>query len=191
MVTGKEAENLTGRLLVAMPGMLDPRFHRAVICMCAHSENGAMGLIVNMPTREIRFGDLLKQLDIEAPGEHQDMPVHFGGPVEYGRGFVLHSGDYGSSDSTLEVSDRFSMTATLDILQDISKGEGPASCLLALGYSGWGPGQVEKEIRENGWLICEASEDLVFPERHDGVWKAALVRMGIDPAMLSSAGGTA
>lgn len=185
------ADDLTGRMLIAMPGMLDPRFRRAVICMCAHSENGAMGLIVNMPTREIRFCDLLKQLDIDCEGDPVDMPVHYGGPVDYGRGFVLHSGDYGSEASTLEVNSQFSMTATVDILQDISAGKGPAFCMLALGYSGWGPGQVEQEIRENGWLICEGSTDLVFQSDHEGIWQAALDKIGIDPRMLSSSGGRA
>ncbi len=186
-----ETGQLAGRLLVAMPAMADPRFRRAVIFMCAHSEDGAMGLIVNMPTREIRFGDLLRQLDIKFDKRCGEIPVHYGGPVEYGRGFVLHSPDYGQNESTLDVDGEFAMTATLDILQDISRGAGPASCMLALGYSGWGPGQVESEIRANGWLICDASRDLVFPNDHESVWNAAMDQIGIDPRMLSSAGGNA
>ena len=191
MAKEEGTDDLTGRMLIAMPGMLDPRFRRSVICMCAHSEDGAMGLIVNMPTREIRFSDLLKQLDIDCEGDPVDMPVHYGGPVDYGRGFVLHTGDYGSESSTVSVNNQFSMTATVDILQDISMGKGPESCMLALGYSGWGPGQVEQEIRDNGWLICDASADIVFQSDHARIWQAALDKIGIDPAMLSSSGGRA
>ena len=191
MESGEETTGLAGRLLVAMPGMTDPRFKRAVIYLCAHSDDGAMGLIVNMPTREIRFKDLLKQFDIKADDRCYDVPVHYGGPVEFGRGFVLHSGEYDSSSATLDVDEKYSMTATVDILQDISRGVGPHSCMLALGYSGWGPGQVEQEIEANGWLICEASPDLVFSSKHESVWKDAMDSLGIDPRMLSSSGGRA
>lgn len=186
-----EARHLDGRLLVAMPSMGDPRFDRSVIYICAHSDNGAMGLIVNKPAADLKFSDLLDQLDIKADRPIEGIDVHYGGPVEHGRGFVLHSRDYGSEDSTLTVNDEFGMTATLDILEDISQGFGPQSCLLALGYAGWGPGQLEGEIRENGWLICDADASLVFSADHEGKWAAAMKQIGIDPRVLSMEGGRA
>lgn len=174
-----------------MPGMGDPRFSHSVVLVCAHSAQGAMGLIVNKPAREIDVGDLLRQLSIELPAGAKPIRVHFGGPVECGRGFVLHSADYGESDSTLRIDTRFGMTATLDILQDIADGQGPDAAILALGYAGWGPGQLETEIKENGWLICDASSDIVFGEADDGKWSAALSSMGVDALLLSSEGGRA
>ncbi len=183
--------DLTGKLLIAMPGMGDPRFEKSVVFMCAHSAEGAMGLIVNKPAPEIRFTHLLEQLsiDLTAPGPLPE--VHFGGPVEHGRGFVLHSGEYGTNPATLRVDHRFGMTATLDVLEDIAAGKGPGSCLLALGYAGWGPGQVEGELKENAWLVGEADESVVFSRNHTGQWGAALSAMGIDPVMLSGAAGRA
>jgi putative transcriptional regulator len=154
--------DLTGKLLIAMPGMGDPRFAHAVIYMCAHSEDGAMGLMINKPTDDLSLRDLLEQLSIKATPDTRDIRVHFGGPVEHGRGFVLHDYGYHSSISTLDVNDDFAMTATLDILEDLADGRGPGKALMALGYAGWGPGQVEAEIAENGWLICEADHGLVF-----------------------------
>jgi putative transcriptional regulator len=183
--------NLSGKLLVAMPGMGDQRFDRSVIFLCAHSPDGAMGLIVNKPAPELTFGNLLKQLNIPRSDRSRDIRVHFGGPVEHGRGFVLHSADYGGSDTTLKVDDRFGMTATIDILEALAKGEGPESSLLALGYSGWGPGQLEGEILRNGWLTCEASPDLVFASEDAAKWGRALRTLGIDPLMLSAAAGRA
>jgi putative transcriptional regulator len=183
--------HLTGKLLIAMPGMGDPRFEHSVIYMCAHSDDGAMGLIINKPAPDLRFSDLLEQLDIKTNGNATDTHVHYGGPVEHGRGFVLHSCDYASVDSTLKVNDDFGMTATLDILEDISNGDGPESCLLALGYSGWGPGQLESEIQANGWLTSDATYELVFGTRHADLWQAALASLGIDPRMLSAEGGRA
>lgn len=183
--------HLDGKILIAMPGMGDPRFERAVIYMCAHSPDGAMGLIINKPAPDVRFEDLLEQLDIEV-GENLDpICVHFGGPVEHGRGFVLHTQDYGSKDGTLDVDEDIGMTATLDILEDISQGAGPAASLLALGYAGWGPGQLEGELQENGWLTCDASLDLIFSVKNDQKWQAALTTLGIDPRLLSAEGGTA
>ncbi len=186
-----EAQHLDGKLLIAMPSMGDPRFNRSVVYLCAHSGDGAMGLIVNKPAADLNFGDLLEQLDIKAERPIEGIDVHYGGPVEHGRGFVLHSRDYEAQDATLNVNDMFGMTATLDILEDISQGHGPESCLLALGYAGWGPGQLEDEIRENGWLTCDANAGLVFSDDHDGKWKAAMDVVGIDPRMLSSEGGSA
>jgi putative transcriptional regulator len=184
-------ENLNGKLLIAMPGIGDPRFDRSVVYVCAHSAEGAMGLIINKPAGDLQFSDLLKQLGIAAGDQAIQVPVLIGGPVENSRGFVLHSRDYTATEATLEVSEDFGMTATRDILSDISRGAGPESCLLALGYSGWGPGQLETEIRANGWLICEASSDLVFSLRNDQKWDQALATIGIDPRLLSAKGGMA
>jgi len=186
-----ELPHLDGKLLIAMPGMGDPRFDKALIYMCAHSADGAMGLIVNKPAVDLKFSDLLDQLDITPTKLFRPIEVHFGGPVEHGRGFVLHSKDYIAKDSTLEVNDEFGMTATLDILEDISQGNGPNSCLLALGYAGWGPGQLEDEIRANGWLTCDADAALIFSDKNQGKWGGAIESLGIDPRLLSAEGGTA
>jgi putative transcriptional regulator len=183
--------NLQGKLLIAMPGMGDPRFEKSVILMCAHSQGGAMGLIVNKPAPDLDFSSLLSQLGIEQTDGSRDIRVHFGGPVEHGRGFVLHSADYLGSDSTLRVDHRFGMTATLDILSSIAGGEGPAESILALGYSGWGPGQLEGEIAQNGWLVAEADPALVFSDDNHGKWSRALRSIGVEPLMLSAAAGRA
>lgn len=182
---------LDGKLLIAMPGIGDPRFDRSVVFMCAHSHEGAMGLIVNKPSPDLQFADLLAQLDIPVGDASQAIEVHIGGPVEHGRGFVLHSPDYEIEDSTLSVGPEFGMTATLDILKDLAQGGGPSDCLLALGYSGWGPGQLEAELQSNGWLICDARPELVFGEPEGGKWTAALNSLGIDPRLLSGEGGRA
>ncbi|QBF33544.1 YqgE/AlgH family protein [Thalassococcus sp. S3] len=183
--------NLTGKLLIAMPGMGDPRFERAVIYLCDHSEKGAMGLIVNKPADGVRLSDLLEQLEITPAEAARDLPVYFGGPVESGRGFVLHSRDYHSSIQTLKVDERFGMTATLDILEDIAGGTGPDHALMMLGYSGWGAGQLESEISRNGWLTADANPDLVFARGDDDKWSAALKTLGVDPVMLSETAGRA
>jgi len=187
----KEASHLQGKLLIAMPSMGDMRFERTVIFLCAHSEDGAMGLIVNKPAPELRFSDLLEQLEMAPAGGAREIRVHFGGPVEHGRGFVLHSPDYQNETTTLAVDDRFGMTASLDILEDISNGEGPSDCLLALGYAGWGAGQLESELQANGWLTCEATHDLVFGQGDANKWTAALASLGVSPSFLSASGGTA
>jgi putative transcriptional regulator len=174
-----------------MPGMGDPRFDRSVIFMCAHSPEGSMGLIVNKPTQGVTMDDLLGQIDIPRGPGSAGRIVHFGGPVEHGRGFVLHSGDYRVNSSTLRVSDGFGMTATLDILDHIARGTGPDRAMLMLGYAGWGPGQVEAEILQNGWLVADASEDLVFGTDDPRKWEAALRSLGIDPLLLSAAAGRA
>ncbi len=183
--------NLSGKLLIAMPGMGDPRFDHSVVFLCAHSDEGAMGLIVNKPARDISFDDLQEQLGISRGAHARPIRVHFGGPVEHSRGFVLHSTDYGGEGATLQVDDNFGMTATLDILEAIAKGEGPASSLLALGYAGWGPGQLESEILRNGWLTCDAAPDLVFAGSNDTKWQRALKTLGVDPITLSSTAGRA
>ncbi len=183
--------NLTGKLLIAMPGMGDARFEQSVIFMCAYSEEGAMGLVINKPTDELRLKNLLEQLSISATPDARDLPVHFGGPVEHGRGFVLHDSAYHSSLSSLDVSPDFVMTATLDILEDIANGQGPEQALIALGYAGWGPGQLEGEIVQNGWLICDADADLVFGATDTAKWEEALARLGVSALTLSTDAGHA
>lgn len=183
--------NLTGKLLIAMPDMGDPRFDRSVIYMCAHAPDGSMGLIVNKPTPEVRFSDLLEQLSIDESELAADVRVHYGGPVETGRGFVLHTADYTSGAGTMEVADGIAMTATLDILEDIATGSGPKRSMLGLGYAGWGPGQLEGELVRNGWLVADANEDILFGRAAEHKWTAALKVLGIDPLMLSATGGSA
>lgn len=186
-----EPLDLSGKVLIAMPGMGDPRFMKSVIFMCAHSEDGAMGLIINKPADGVSFSELLERLEIvPAPGSRSPA-IRVGGPVEHGRGFVLHSADYNSENATLQVDDRFSMTATVDVLEDIARGGGPAAAMLALGYSGWGPGQLESEIADNGWLVGEASDTLIFGPDDAGKWGEALAVLGIDPLTLSAAAGRA
>ncbi|WP_233193007.1 YqgE/AlgH family protein [Acidimangrovimonas sediminis] len=183
--------NLTGTLLIAMPGMGDPRFEHSVIFVCEHSDRGAMGLIVNKPVPDLPFARLLEQLEIEVGPGARGIRVHFGGPVENGRGFVLHSPDYNSALGTQEVGDEFAMTATLDVLEDISAGRGPARALLALGYAGWGPGQIEEEILQNGWITADASAEIVFSGDNATKWERALKTLGIDAITLSSTAGRA
>ncbi len=184
--------DLTGKLLIAMPGMGDPRFEHSVVFLCAHSDEGAMGLIVNKTAPEVQMGDLLDQLDISPKGKGAgSLPVRFGGPVETQRGFVLHSPDYEASLNSLHVSDKFSMTATLDILEDIAADQGPDRLLMMLGYAGWGPGQLEGEIGLNGWLTVDAEEELIFTLKDEDKWAAALNLLGVDPLGLSAAAGHA
>lgn len=189
---------LDGQLLVAMPGMRDERFARAVIYLCAHSSEGAMGIIVNQPAHHITFSDLLVQLDvipqeerIRLPSSAGEVKVVRGGPVETGRGFVLHSADFVIEDSTLPIDDGICLTATLDILKAIAGGGGPANALLALGYAGWAPGQLENEIQQNGWLNCPADPALVFDAEAAAKYDLALRKIGIDPGMLSTEAGHA
>lgn len=191
METRTESTDLTGKLLVAMPSMGDPRFEQSVIFMCSYSSDGAMGLIVNKALPELKFTDVLMQLEIELGDGPNNQVVHIGGPVERGRGFVLHSSDYSVEDATLEVRGGYGMTATRDILVAISKGEGPSAALMAMGYSSWGPGQLEDEIQRNGWLICDASQELVFGSDNSVKWLKALATLGIDPLLLSAEGGYA
>ncbi len=186
-----DSTGLTGKMLIAMPGMGDPRFDQSVIFMCAHSDEGAMGLIVNKPTADVSLGMLLDQLSIDAAADVETQQVHYGGPVEMARGFVLHSPDYESVVATLEVDERFHMTATLDVLESIAQGAGPDTRLILLGYAGWGPGQLEGELTQNGWLICDASPELVFGVQDDAKWEAALKSIGVSPLTLSSEGGRA
>jgi len=189
---------LDGALLIAMPAMADPRFERSVIYLCAHSEDGAMGIIVNQHAPHISFDELLEQLNINPPQErismpviNQSMAVHMGGPVETGRGFVLHSSDYYAEDSTLPIDEGVCLTATLDILRAIAYGNGPSQALLALGYAGWAPGQLEIEINENGWLHCASDADLIFDPDVDDKYERALAKIGINPSFLVNDSGHA
>ncbi|MFQ5774712.1 MAG: YqgE/AlgH family protein [Kiloniellaceae bacterium] len=181
---------LTGHLLIAMPTMRDMRFARTVIYMCAHNAEGAMGLVINRLAGSVTFPDLLRQLGIDAPEVRREIRVHFGGPVESGRGFVLHSGDY-RHDSTLQVADEVALTATVDILHDIASGRGPRRSLLALGYAGWGPGQLDSEIQANGWLHVAPDEDLVFDDDLETKWERAIAKLGVDLSLLSGDAGHA
>ena len=183
--------DLTGSLIVAMPAMTDPRFDRAVILICAHTGEGAMGLIVNKPISDLSFSDLLTQLNIARNGPGRDIRVQFGGPVERGRGFVLHSTDYAGGLATTLVGGTYGMTGTLEVLEALAKGRGPTQAILALGYSGWGPGQLEAEIARNDWLTVLASDPLVFGQDHPRKWTKALQTMGIDPLTLSPVSGRA
>jgi putative transcriptional regulator len=173
-----------------MPQMRDPRFARSVIYMCAHSADGAMGLVVNRRVGSITFDDLLQQLEIGPNRRNDDIRIHFGGPVEQGRGFVLHSSDYLQS-GTMRVDDQVALTATLDILKEMAAGGGPRRSLLALGYAGWGPGQLDAEIQANGWLSVPADEELLFDDNLDDKWERAITKIGIDFSMLSGDAGHA
>jgi putative transcriptional regulator len=189
---------LDGQMLIAMPTMGDDRFTRSVIYICAHSSEGAMGIIVNQPASNVSFADLLVQLDvvnapelIELPADAGGVKVLKGGPVETSRGFVLHSADFFIENSTLPIDDGVCLTATLDILKAIARGDGPRSAVLALGYAGWAPGQLETEIHANGWLHCPADSDLIFGQDNDVKYEKALKKIGIEPGMLSSEAGHA
>src|SRR5882757_5242870 len=189
---------LDGQILIAMPVMSDPRFERSVIYVCAHSSEGAMGIIVNRPAGSIDFPGLLVQLDIiktadqiTLPENAETMQVLKGGPVDTGRGFVLHSSDFHIEDATLNIDDGISLTATVDILKAIARGSGPKHAILALGYAGWAPGQLESEIQHNGWLHCDADPELIFGDNVDEKYQRALRKIGIDLGMLSNEAGHA
>ena len=188
---------LDGQMLIAMPAMRDERFARSLIYVCAHSSEGAMGIVVNQPAANIKFPDLLVQLDvipakdlIELPPK-ADVKVLKGGPVETGRGFVLHSADFFIENSTLPIDNGICLTATLDILKAIAQGQGPRSAVLALGYAGWSPGQLENEIQENGWLHCAADSELIFGNDNESKYAKALRKLGVDLGKLSSEAGHA
>ncbi|MGP0091446.1 MAG: YqgE/AlgH family protein [Xanthobacteraceae bacterium] len=189
---------LDGQMLIAMPAMHDERFARSLIYVCAHSPEGAMGIVVNQPAANINFPDLLVQLEvipatdlIQLPPRAETVKVLKGGPVETGRGFVLHSADFFIENSTLPIDDGICLTATLDILKAIARGDGPASAILALGYAGWAPGQLETEIQANGWLHCTADAELIFGADIDAKYERAMKKIGIDLAMLSTEAGHA
>ncbi|MGH7102107.1 MAG: YqgE/AlgH family protein [Acetobacteraceae bacterium] len=181
---------LTGQLLIAMPGMADPRFMQSVIFMCAHTPEGAMGIVLNRPLVQPSFDDLLKQLEIAPLPPARRIRLCAGGPVENARGFVLHTTDW-TGEGSLRVDDALALTASLDILKAIAGGGGPRAGLLALGYAGWGPGQLDLEITHNAWLSASSDETLVFDAEHDTKWRRALGKLGIDPGSLSGAAGHA
>jgi putative transcriptional regulator len=189
---------LDGQMLIAMPTMRDERFARSLVYICAHSSDGAMGIVVNQPASNVKFPDLLVQLEvipakdlIQLPQSAETVKVLKGGPVETGRGFVLHSADFFIENSTLPIDDGICLTATLDILKAIARGKGPESAVLALGYAGWAPGQLESEIQENGWLNCDADSELIFGKDIEHKYEMALRKLGIDLGMLSSDAGHA
>jgi putative transcriptional regulator len=189
---------LDGHLLMAMPSMADKRFARAVVYICAHSADGAMGIVINKLASEVNFRDLLVQLDIvqarnepHLPGDVDQVRVHRGGPVETGRGFVLHSADFFLENASLPIADEVCLTATLEILRAIAEGRGPGQALLALGYAGWAPGQLEFEIQSNGWLHSPADRSILFDDDVDSKYDRALAKIGVEPAMLSMDAGHA
>jgi putative transcriptional regulator len=189
---------LDGQILIAMPSMSDERFARTVVYVCAHSSEGAMGIVVNQAAQNVKFPDLLVQLEVIPASERIQLPdragevkVLKGGPVETGRGFVLHSADFFIENSTLPIDEGICLTATLDILKAIARGNGPINAILALGYAGWAPGQLEQEIQQNGWLNCPADSELIFGRDIEHKYERALAKLGIDPGMLSSEAGHA
>jgi putative transcriptional regulator len=184
-----EPKYLSGQFLLAMPGMGDPRFEKAVIAMCVHDENGALGIGLGRIVPRITFHDLLKQLDID-PGVAPDVPIHLGGPVEPQRGFLLHSTEWGGPES-IQVGDRWTLSATLEILRAIAEGRGPRRRLAALGYAGWGAGQLEEELCGNGWFAAPGSEALLYDCDVNSRWAAAFKSAGIDPRLLAADFGTA
>jgi len=192
MDASNTSQDLAGKLLIAMPGMGDPRFERSVVYICEHGQDDStMGLVVNKPLPQINLAALLDQLSIETGPATPQMPVHFGGPVETGRGFVLHSDEYRAAEGTVAVGGNFALTATRDVLMDLAAGRGPHRSILTLGYAGWGPGQLAAEILDNGWLTCAADPDVVFNASDSGKWAGALALLGIDPLTLSATAGRA
>jgi putative transcriptional regulator len=181
---------LGGQVLIAMPSMQDPRFARTVICLCAHSPEGAMGIVLNKPLEGLSFDELLKQLGLEPVPPQRRIRLCQGGPVEGGRGFVLHTRDW-SNDQSLQVTEEVALTASVDILSAIANGGGPREGILALGYAGWGPGQLEDEIQANAWLSVTPDEALLFGADGDGKWLQAMAKLKVDPALLSGAAGHA
>lgn len=186
--------SLTGKLLLAMPGLGDPRFFRAVIFMCAHDSKGAMGLVINHVQPGTEFKSLLDQLNIPS-AIHVDvarlaLPVMTGGPVEGSRGFILHSSDFKQKD-TVPVGEAYSITGTIEALKDIARGQGPDNLLFILGYAGWGPGQLDREIQENSWLVADPDPSIIFHTAPEEKWQMAVQKLGVDPGMLSSQAGRA
>lgn len=187
--------DLTGKFLIAMPALADPRFARSVVLICHHNQSGAMGLIVNRPLPDLTFAALLQQLDLTPEPEAPALPVHFGGPVETGRGFVLHSDDWRDAETTLQVplakGAAVGLSGTLEVLRAIAAAQGPAQALLALGYAGWSAGQLEGEIRRNDWLVADAAAHLLFDTPAPARWEGALRLIGIDAQLLSATAGNA
>jgi putative transcriptional regulator len=185
-----ELRFLTGQLLIAMPAMDDERFAQAVIFLCAHSDEGAMGLVLNRPLTRPRFNDLVRKFKITDASPAREINICSGGPLDHGRGFVLHTSDWQSED-TLEVDDARALTASLDVLRAVAEGGGPRECVLALGYAGWEAGQLDHEIQHNVWLTAPADNDILFDRLYDTKWRRALGKLGINPAALSGMAGHA
>lgn len=190
-------DNLAGMMLVAMPGMPDNRFDRSVVFLCSYDDQGAMGLIINQVSDDVTFETVIEQLELkpsaDMPAAKPDLSgyhVHCGGPVEPGRGFVLHSSDYQHPQS-LVIGEQFALSATVEVLEAIAQGKGPARVIFALGYAGWSAGQLDQEIQANGWLLAPADEHVIFDLADDAKWLGALGKLGIDPSALSSKAGHA
>ena len=188
--SGREEGYLGGQVLIAMPSMQDPRFSRSVICVCAHTAEGAMGIVLNKPIDGLSFEELMRQLALEPQPPQRSLPMCQGGPVDGGRGFVLHTADW-SCDQSLPVTEELALTASVDILKAVAGGGGPRQGVLALGYAGWGPGQLETEIQANAWLSAPADDDLLFGADHDHKWRLAMAKLKVDPFLLSGAAGHA
>jgi len=186
-----DRDYLSGKLLIATPSIGDPRFDHSVILMCDHSEEHAMGIILNKPVEGLRMPDLFEQLGVDSKFTAPDRPVMLGGPVDSDRGFVLHSTDFSKEGSTLQIGTKLGLTATKDALEAIASNTPPKHSLLALGYAGWGPGQIEDELAANAWLIVEADEAIVFCEDGADQWEKALGKIGVAPEHLSSTTGNA
>ena len=189
-MTISDETSLTGQLLIAMPAMDDPKFAYSVILLCAHTNEGAMGIVLNQPLARPSFDALLAQLDVQPVPPARQIQLCKGGPVDHGRGFVLHTSDW-VSDGSLRVDDRLALTASLDVLQEIAQGGGPKEGLLALGYSNWGPGQLDREMQENVWLSAPARLELLFDTDHETKWRRALAILRVDPLLLSQVAGRA
>jgi putative transcriptional regulator len=186
MDTLKDGDTLSGKLLVAMPGLDDPRFHRAVIFMCAHDEKGAMGLVINHTLPGLEFKNLVEQLEIPSDTTVKNLyaPVMAGGPVENARGFILHSPEFRQKD-TVAIGDLYAITGTIEAMKAVATGHGPEHLLFILGYAGWGAGQLDREIQDNSWLVADADPDIIFRARPEEKWELSVQKMGVDPAMLS------
>ena len=180
-----------GQLLLATPKMTDFRFERAVILICSHNTEGAMGIIVNKPTLELKFDDILEQLKIIPQKKATNQKIYFGGPVEFGRGFVVHSSDYDVPNVSINIQEEYYLTASIEILEDMANGCGPKESLLALGYAGWGPGQLEKELLFDSWLMCDPDPNLIFSLHSETKWNSGLKKLGINPSHLATIGGSA
>lgn len=187
----EDITNLSGKFLCALPGMGDPRFEKSVIYMCSHTSDGAMGLIINKPKNDILISDLLDDVGIEGRSRFGDHPVLDGGPVDIDRGFVLHTADYYNNGTSLQISETLALTTTRDVLEALTSNKAPDLAILAIGYSGWGGGQLEREIAQNAWMVIDATESLIFEGEFDKKWSKALSFIGVTPDMLSHFGGSA
>ena len=190
-MTDSSTVKLGGRLLIATPEMGDPRFKNAVIYICSHDRTGAMGIIINKPKDDLYLSDMLGNIGIEGEVRVADTPVLSGGPIDIDRGFVLHSADYFKRETSLKLSDTLNLTSTKDILEALVQKASPSRAMLAIGYSGWGAGQIEREIGDNAWIVTETDEALIFDTDFDGKWSKALGSLGIKPEMLARKGGSA